>query len=227
VVAYALVPGEGRLIGDAEVAPPASATRPVAEVVAALLAGTADVGEVATLASYATGYVVVNAPVDALVERRLDGTPGLARVSAVAGGAVWRLVPPGSRVTAVPPAGPPVQVDAAPHTSVTTVDTVLPPGATGELRLAEAADPGWTAIADGQELTGHTSDGWAQAFGLPPGARHVTVRHVDHRAGWLVAEGVLTAVVVILALPGRRRPDDDDPDADLPLALPGMTEVAP
>jgi GT2 family glycosyltransferase len=220
VVAYALVPGEGRQLGDAEVAPPASRTAGVATVLERLLAGTAGTADVQVLASYGTGFVVLDAPVEPAIAARLDGTPGLARVSSVASGAVWQLVPPGARVQLVQPPDPPVPVPADPGSRTTSVDTAVPPrpapGRSATLRLAESAAAGWTATGDGRQLARHVADGWAQAFDLPPGVLAVTVRYTDRRTSWLVAEAIAVLAVVVLALPARRRrgltPDDDDSD---------------
>ena len=98
VVGYALVSGQGRRLGDAEVAPPVSTAQGLGPVVSTLLSGTGGLSQVRFVAGFGVGFVVVDAPVDPTLERRLDGTPGLERVSAVSTGAVWRLVPPGARV---------------------------------------------------------------------------------------------------------------------------------
>ena len=218
---FALVSGQGRRIGDADVAPPASVSAGVAASVSALLSGRGGLQQITDLAAAGVGYLVVDAPVDRALEGTLDGVPGLLRVSAVDSGAVWRLIPPGTRVQLRRAGAVPVAVPADPKSRTTTVDTVLPSsssGGAGELYLAEAADPGWRATADGVALTGHVADGWAQAFDLPSSARHVTVTFSSSRPAWLVVQALLLAALVVLALPTRRRKglvrlgDDDSGD---------------
>jgi hypothetical protein len=86
------------------------------------------------------------------------------------------------------------------------------------LRLADSADVGWTATLDGKPLTRTTVDGWAQGFELPASGGKLDVTFDDpigHTA-WLWGQGALAAVLVVLALPGRRRDIDDDlPEEEL------------
>ena len=239
---YGLVPGEGRRLGDAEVAPSATLTRRLDSTVQTLLAGTGDLTQTQDLQAYGVAFVVLVAPVDPVAERRLDGTPGLVRVSAVTSGSLWRVSPPGVRVQLVRPPADPVTIPSDPGTDVTSVDTTVPPptgpgvppgssaGLPGTLRLADAADPGWSATADGHALTGSRLDGWAQGFAVPASAQHLQVSYVDHRATWLRVQGLLAFVVVLLALPSWRRgePDDgDEPDAEALLTQAPHPEPAP
>jgi GT2 family glycosyltransferase len=221
---YGLVPGEGRRLGDAEVAPSVTLTRRLDGTVQALLAGAGDLTQTQVLQWYAVAYVVLVAPVDPVLARRLDRTPGLVRVSAATTGALWRVVPPGVRVQLQRPPADPVTIPSDPGTDVTTVDTVVPPpsgpgvppgstdGLAGTLRLADANDPGWTARADGHPLVGSTVDGWAQAFEVPATAQRVQVSYTDDRATWLRVQGAVAFVVVLLALPSWRRRESDDGD---------------
>ncbi|HLL37947.1 MAG TPA: family 2 glycosyl transferase, partial [Streptomyces sp.] len=91
--------------------------------------------------------------------------------------------------------------------------TTVPAGAEGRvLRLADSAAEGWTATLDGKPLTRTTVDGWAQGFELPASGGRLDVTYDDpvtHTA-WLWAQGALAVVLVVLALPGRRRDIDDD-----------------
>jgi GT2 family glycosyltransferase len=204
---YAVVPGQGRELGDGDVAPPADLTRGVSTSVSLLLSGRGGVEQITQLGTAGIGYLVVDAPVDAALERLLDGVPGLLRVSSIDRGAVWRLLPPGARVQLLRTGAAPVAVPADPTSRTTTVDADLPASGSGPavLLLTEAADPGWRATADGVRLKGHVVDGWAQGFDLPASARHVTIRYVSSRSGWLVAQGLVVLVLVVLALPTRRR----------------------
>jgi GT2 family glycosyltransferase len=219
VTTFALVPGEGRRIGDGEVAPPASATVGLTDPVSALVDGVADLAQVQVIATYAVGFVVVGAPVPPAVQRALDSTPGLSRVSAGDTGSVWRVDQPSARVTLLRPPAPTVAVAANPTDPTTTVDTTVPPpvppASSALLRVAEAADPGWTATADGRAAPGRAL-GWQQVFDVPVDATRITLTHDSSRKSWLVFQAVLLGVVVLLALPSRRRSDDDGDDADLP-----------
>jgi len=226
---YALVPAEGRQLGDAEVAPPASRTVAVAGAVSELLGGVGGLDQLAVLASAGVGYVVVVSPVDPGLERLLDGVPGLLRVSAVDRGAVWRLTRPGARVQVVRAGSLPVAVPADPTAPVTSVNTTLPVAtraqaagsAPAELVLAESADPSWHASADGVALVGHVAYGWAQAFDLPASAHTITVTNTASRSGWLVVQAAVLAAFVVAALPTRRRrglgreTDGEDGDGEL------------
>jgi hypothetical protein len=91
------------------------------------------------------------------------------------------------------------------------------------LRLADTAAEGWTATLDGKPLTRTTVDGWAQGFQLPASGGRLDVTYdtpFTHTA-WLWAQGLLGVVLVVLALPGRRRDVDDDlPDEPLVPAQP-------
>ena len=88
------------------------------------------------------------------------------------------------------------------------------PGPAGRvLRLADAADEGWKATLDGKPLDPTTVDGWAQGFELPAEGGRLDLTYDDpasRHTVWLWAQGVLAVVLVVLALPGRRRDIDDD-----------------
>lgn len=104
------------------------------------------------------------------------------------------------------------------------VHTTIPAGGSGRvLRLADTADEAWAATLDGRPLTPTTVDGWAQGFQLPVdgGRLDVTFDAPVSHTGWLWAQGSLAVVLVVLALPGRRRDVDDDlPDE--PVAVPAQ-----
>jgi len=123
-------------------------------------------------------------------------------------------------VLLVRPGSPALRVPAATVDGATTVDATMPAAsggpAPGTLRLADAADGRWRATGDGRPLTGRPSDGWAQAFDVPAGVSHVTVAYDSARSTWLWVEGAVLLVVVVLALPTRRRQLDDDELSDLP-----------
>ncbi|MET9641983.1 glycosyltransferase [Streptomyces syringium] len=228
-VTYTLVRGSGARLGDAEAATTAGRDKKLDDVVAHLVAGSG-ADQTGRLGEYAVGYVLVGGDAPKAMSRVLDATPGLTRLSQEGRTALWRVDRRTARVTIV--SGPsqnggtgPVPVAAGPVTAHTTV----PDGPEGRvLRLADKAAPGWRATLDGKALKSTTVDGWAQGFGLPTtgGRLALTYETPTARAAWLWAQGALAVVLVVLALPGRRREIDDDlpedggaPAAPAPAAL--------
>ncbi|GAA2284001.1 integral membrane regulatory protein [Streptomyces ruber] len=207
-VGYSLVRGSGARLGDAELATAAGDNARLDKVVANLVAGSgADQAD--ELGGFAVRYVLVRKGAPREVGRVLDATPGLSRLSQQDGTALWRVDREVARVTVVSGSGEPVPVAAGP----VEVHTTLPEGGGDRvLRLADSADEGWTATLDGEPLTRVTVDGWAQGFKLPAGGGRLDVTFDEplSHTGWLWAQGALAVVLVVLALPGRRRDVDDD-----------------
>ncbi|GGM05376.1 integral membrane regulatory protein [Streptomyces fumigatiscleroticus] len=207
-VGYVLVRGSGARLGDAELAAADGGNSKLDKVVANLVAGSgADQAD--QLGGFAVRYVLVHKGAPREVTRVLDATPGLSRLSQQDGSALWRVDQEVARATIVPKSGDPEPVAAGP----VEIHTTVPAGAEGRiLRLADTAAEGWTATLDGKPLTRTTVDGWAQGFELPASGGRLDVVYDDpigHTA-WLWAQGLLAAVLVVLALPGRRRDVDDD-----------------
>ncbi|MDG9703175.1 glycosyltransferase family 2 protein [Streptomyces sp. DH37] len=227
-VSYTLVRGSGARLGDGDVARAAGGDRRLAEVVGNLVAGSgADQAD--QLSGYAVRYVLVRDGAPREMSRVLDATPGLTRLSQEDGSALWRVDAQVARITVVPPqaeggaagggaAAEPVTVAAGPVEAHTDV----PAGPAGRvLRIADAADPGWRATLDGRPLKPVTVDGWAQGFELPAEGGRLDLVHeapATHTA-WVWAQGFLVLVVLVMALPGRRREIDDD--------LPEAAEAVP
>ncbi|MFE9685545.1 glycosyltransferase [Streptomyces sp. NPDC006285] len=207
-VGYTLVRGSGARLGDAELAAAGGENKPLDKVVANLVAGSgADQAD--QLGGFAVRYVLVRDGAPREVGRVLDATPGLSRLSQQDGSALWRVDRQVARAAIVPGSGDPQPIAAGP----VELHTRIPAGADGRvLRLADTADEGWTATLDGKPLTGTTVDGWAQGFELPAagGRLDVTFEAPVSHTGWLWAQGALAVVLVVLALPGRRRDVDDD-----------------
>jgi GT2 family glycosyltransferase len=212
-VGYALVRGSGVRIGDAELAAEAAPDHALDTVVANLVAGSgADQGS--RLAGYAVRYVLAQKGAPRSFGRVLDSTPGLSRVSQADGSELWRVDAPVSRMTIISKGAAPIGVASG----RVQAHTKVPAGPAGrQLRLADSAAPGWHASLDGKALTPVTLDGWAQGFELPSSGGKLDVGYdepVTH-IGWLGIQAFLLLVVVVLALPGRRREIDDDlPDAE-------------
>ncbi|WP_369247050.1 glycosyltransferase [Streptomyces sp. R41] len=207
-VGYTLVRGSGARLGDGELAAAGGANKKLDKVVANLVAGSgADQAD--ELGGFAVRYVLVRKGAPREVSRVLDATPGLTRLSQQDGSALWRVDQQVSRAAIVPKSGDSLSIAAGP----VEVHTTIPSGADGRvLRLADTANEGWTATLDGKPLTRTTVDGWAQGFELPADGGKLDVTFdapVSHTA-WLWAQGGLAVVLVVLALPGRRRDVDDD-----------------
>ncbi|MFC9283780.1 glycosyltransferase family 2 protein [Streptomyces collinus] len=218
-VRYTLVRGSGGRMGDAELAAADGENARLDKVVANLVAGSG-ADQSGQLGGFAVRYVLVHKGAPREVTRVLDATPGLSRLSQQDGSALWRVDRQVSRATIVPAggSGTPLSVAAGP----VEIHTTVPSGAGGRvLRLADAASDGWTATLDGRPLTRTTVDGWAQGFQLPSAGGTLDVVHDDpitHTA-WLWAQGALAVVLVVLALPGRRRDVDDDLPEEQPLPI--------
>ncbi|MER5474103.1 glycosyltransferase [Streptomyces sp. NPDC002685] len=207
-VGYILVRGSGARLGDAELASTGGENKKLDKVVANLVAGSgADQAE--ELGGFAVRYVLIRKGAPREVSRVLDATTGLSRLSQQDGSALWRVDRQVSRAAIVPASGEPESIAAGP----VEVHTTVPAGDDGRvLRLADTAAAGWTATLDGKPLTRTTVDGWAQGFELPAGGGRLDVTFdapLSHTA-WLWAQGALALVLVVLALPGRRRDIDDD-----------------
>ncbi|MFL9658576.1 glycosyltransferase [Streptomyces sp. PB17] len=227
-VGYMLVRGSGARLGDGELASGDGGNSTLDKVVANLVAGSgADQAD--QLGGFAVRYVLVHKGAPREVTRVLDATPGLSRLSQQDGSGLWRVDQEVARATVVSGdtsgagtsgGGEPEPVAAGP----VEIHTDIKAGAEGRvLRLADTAAEGWTATLDGKPLTRTTVDGWAQGFELPASGGRLDVTYdapFTHTA-WLWAQGLLGVVLVVLALPGRRRDVDDDlPDEPLVAAQP-------
>ncbi|MFP3992030.1 glycosyltransferase [Streptomyces sp. E11-3] len=207
-VSYTLVRGSGARLGDAELTAAGGANGRLDKAVAHLVAGSgADQAD--QLAPFAVRYVLVRDGAPRAMSRVLDSTPGLTRLSQQDGSALWRVDREVARATIVPKSGAPQPVPAGP----VEIHTKIEAGQDGRvLRIADSAADGWTATLDGRPLTATTLDGWAQGFELPSsgGRLDVAFKASGTHTGWLWAQGALAVVLVVLALPGRRRTVDDD-----------------
>lgn len=133
------------------------------------------------------------------------------RLSQLDGSALWRVDRQVARVMIIPSGaeGEPLPVGSLP----VEAHTKVPAGGPGRvLRIADAADPGWRATLDGRTLTPKTVDGWAQGFELPAegGTLDLTYDTPLTHTAWIWAQSALAVVLLVLALPGRRREIDDD-----------------
>ncbi|WP_137989013.1 glycosyltransferase family 2 protein [Streptomyces vilmorinianum] len=228
-VAYTLVRGSGGRLGDAELTAAADSDPRLDKVVAHLVAGSG-ADQTQELSGFAIRYVLVRDGAPRQMSRVLDATPGLSRLSQLDGSALWsvdreRAV---ARVTIVPAAKTadaavePVLVAAGP----VEAHTKIPSGPAGRvLRIADRADEGWTATLDGKELKKTTVDGWAQGFELPAegGRLDLTYDEPLTHTVWIWTQVGLAVVLLVLALPGRRREIDDDlPEEEIAIPAQAM-----
>ncbi|QKW06847.1 glycosyltransferase family 2 protein [Streptomyces sp. NA04227] len=207
-VAYTLLRGSGARMADAELTDAADRNTHLDKVVANLVAGSG-ANQADQLGGFAVRYVLVRDGAPREMSRVLDATPGLTRLSQQDGSALWRVDRQVARAVVVPKSGEPLPVAAGP----VDLHTELPKGGEGRvLRLADTADEGWQATLDGRPLTKVTLDDWAQGFELPAtgGTLDVTYEDSAGHTGWLFVQAFLALVLVVMALPGRRRDVDDD-----------------
>ena len=209
-VGYMLVRGSGARLGDAELAAADGENDKLDKVVANLVAGSG-ADQANQLGGFAVRYVLVHKGAPREITRVLDATPGLTRLSQQDGSGLWRVDQEVARATIVAKSGSGTAQPVA--AGPVDIHTTVPSGTDGRiLRLADTADEGWTATLDGRPLTRTTVDGWAQGFELPAsgGTLDVTFDDPFPHTLWLWIQGSLAVVLVVMALPGRRRDVDDD-----------------
>ncbi|WP_434590440.1 glycosyltransferase [Streptomyces sp. A5-4] len=214
-VSYTLVRGSGAALGDGELAEAAGGNPELNKIVSNLVAGSG-ADQAGQLGGYAVRYVLVRDGAPRAMSRVLDSTPGLSRLSQLDGSALWRVDRQVARATIVSgkEGGEPLSVAS----SRVEAHTKIPAGEAGRtLRIADAADEGWQATLDGRALTKKTVDGWAQGFELPTegGRLDLTYESSVAHTAWTWTQAGLALLLLVLALPGRRREVDDDlPDEE-------------
>jgi GT2 family glycosyltransferase len=203
-LSYTVLRNTDPVLGEPELTESSSATRALAGVVASLGAAAggdgADAGQ--ALSQFDVGYVLLPAPVNQTLAQELDGSAGLIRLTTAPAYDLWQVAGTVARARVIGPDGATVAVPSGP----VGVNTVVSPGTSGTLVLAEAAG-GWSATLDGRPLAKLTRpvDGWAQGFVLPAGGgRLVITRDELARDLSLAAEAAAILVVFALALPGTR-----------------------
>jgi hypothetical protein len=193
-VGYAVVRGSGPRLGDAEMAQAADDAALLDPVVADVVSGRGGDG-LDRLAGFAVRFVYATRPAERELVSTLDTLPGLTRVGAPEGAALWRLDQPVSQLRTVSAGG-----------ALAAAQSPVPAGDRGRrLVLAERADPGWTAQVNGRELGSIRADGWAQGFVLPEHGGPLALGHDrSDRNRWLLGQGAILLVVVLLAIPSAR-----------------------
>jgi hypothetical protein len=167
------------------------------------------------LADRAVQYILAEPPVDSDLEVALDSAPGLLRIADPGDASLWKLQDDTGRVRLLTsdghrevlasevkddPAAAAVRVDAA------ATDRVI--------ELAELATDKWTATAstdDGtSELSSASTSDWAPRFIVGPPEAEVTMSVQDSARFWLLwAQLAVVIVLVLVALPGRARHDEE------------------
>ncbi|HEX5331030.1 MAG TPA: glycosyltransferase [Cellulomonas sp.] len=217
-------------LGDASIVAADAGTAEVEDLVARLGSGSS--GDVSSnLSALAVADVLVppasgdaDAAARADLVGRLDSTAGLERITANSSGVIWRVQPaPVAGVAAAPVVSSWARLVTARTAGAAdsaggatgavaiasdgrSVNVRIPAGTPGRLIvLAERADAGWHATLDGHPLRS-VSGGWRQTFEVgADGGRLVVELRAPNRVPWLVAQGVVGLLTVLLAVPVRRR----------------------
>lgn len=209
--------------GDARPVGPDAADQELADAAARLTTG-ASGDAAADLANLGIGAVLVpdvehdvsgedsRATVVDAVIGRIDSTLGMERVTQTPSGVIWRVAAADLGTTAAwarlvdGDGGPDGALLASVPAADGVVDTEIEPGDGSRLLvLAERSGAGWQATLDGKQLRS-VETSWRQAFEVGPEGGRLTVAHVPAgRTPWLLLQGVVLLVTVLLALPVRRR----------------------
>lgn len=212
-VAYTLVNGAGGQIGDADVAPPPD-TWTVLSAAVGLLAAGAGPEAAQTLAAQAVAYVVADSKSSDLAAR-LDGNPGLRRLSTNDGRGLWEVLGLTTRAQVINERGPAPVPMLSSQESADSLGTLLSSpvpvdGPQTLLRIAQANDGQFRALVDGTEtavsgegelviLLGQRTEGVAQ----------VEVLHEQQaRDQALLVPAGLGILLLLMLIPtaGRARP---------------------
>ena len=213
-LAYTVLRSRGAQWGDVETAPTAAEMASMNEVVSDLASGRG-AAPVEDLADRAVQYILALAPVDDDLETALDSAPGLLRVAGPGDSSLWRVQEDTGRVRLDDGVGSPEalasEVEGDPADATVQVAAG---GADRILALAELADEGWraTAAAGGEDtqLPLAPDPSWSQRFAAGSDAAEVTMSVQDRwRQVALWLQLLLVVVLVVVALPGRARQDEE------------------
>ncbi len=232
-VSFTLLRGAGATLGDADVAPAAAVAGPLGTLVADLGSGRSGDDVAARLSAYGVGFVLVTRPALQTLTEALDSAPGMERLAATDGSALWGVSGTASRVRVQSASGRATAVpsgDVAAEAEIAAAPSVKGVVSARVLALAEAADPGWRASLAGVPLVAVAVDQpealeppvpaysgpsatWAQRFSLPAaGGALLLDFDGSARSRWLLAEAVIVLAIVVAALPSRRRDEDHEDD---------------
>ena len=211
-VSYDLWLGDGDRLGDEGVF--AAAESPELTALVAELISQGRPADLARLADFAVAYVVVPRPYDVAVVAELDAIPGLSRSSTNARRlAGWQVDIPTGLVRVVDSGDSTASAEATVLSYRDGADVVVASG--GRERLVVMATPAggtFDATLDGTPLddvdAGSIETG--KAFALGPEGGRLVVAAEGQRRWWLVGQACAWVLALVLAVPGARRPHDDD-----------------
>ena len=207
-VGYEVVRDDGTRLGEESVLPERSEVTEMDRTVANLLS-TPDTESVEALLDYGIGAVYASPPVDATVASALDGAAGLTRAGTTDPDArAWQAVAPSGAARVLPRTDGSVDVDRgevidAPPSLTGDIEIPAGPGQR-ELHLAAPASDNWSATGSDGPLESIATSSGTQAFAAPSEGE-VTVSFDSTHRRWLLLQLAAIVVVVVLALPGRRR----------------------
>ncbi|MEO8106307.1 MAG: glycosyltransferase [Actinomycetes bacterium] len=213
-LAYTVLRDQDAKWGDVENAPAADRLSSMDVVVSDLASGRG-FAPVDELVARGVQYVLAVPPVDADLEVALDSAPGLLRIANPGDASLWRVERDSGRVQLLSPNdGREVlasQVDGDPSAARVEV-----PAAASDrlLELAELADQRWVATATTEDQVRQLPVGAAseqgQRFVAGAGAAEVSMAVADlWRRALIWAQLALVVVLVVVALPGRSRRDEE------------------
>ncbi|HYN57210.1 MAG TPA: hypothetical protein VES03_08435 [Motilibacterales bacterium] len=212
-VTYAVSTGPQARLGDADALAGRAEDSAFASIVQALVSGAGGDAEV-SLGSRGIRFVVFNGPPEDPMVAELDAAVGLRRLASAAEQSLWQVAGEPVRAELVGAEGVP-DVVVPVLTRPTSVDVVLHPQTAlpRQLALAEAAAPGWRG-----ELAGEQLDLVADERGMLSAPIAGTgPLQVQHRGPWTylaVAQLLVMAALMIVALPKHRPVDPDTVDPD-------------
>lgn len=226
-VSYSLINGDGPVLGQADVSPPAEVWAAIDPYVAALAAGLGG-REVEALAGYGVRFVLLAAGTSSSLIPTIDGEPGLRRLATAQGEILWRVAGVTSRARVVDDAtalplgvADPIDISTDPYLNQPLPDAAQP----RTLVVGATPTTGWRAVraATGEALPAVTAREpyeWSAAFQAPEGPEQVVVTFDDgSRTTWLFIQATIFIGLVVLALPARQRHDDDDDDVETQVLL--------
>ncbi|HEX5018292.1 MAG TPA: glycosyltransferase family 2 protein [Actinomycetes bacterium] len=213
-LAYTVLRARDAQWGDVETAPSAEQMQSMDEVVSDLASGRGS-APVDELTERAVQYILAVPPVDDDLEVALDSAPGLLRIANPGDASLWRvqeetgrvrLETSGSHLEVLPsevkgdPSAAQVSVDAS------DTDRVL--------ELAELANERWRAVEtagdEAGELDTASTSEWAQGFLVGSDEATVAMSVQNRWRSWLLwAQLGLVVVLILVALPGRARRDQE------------------
>jgi hypothetical protein len=220
-LSYALVRRpSGPQLGDADVGP-TGGSRAAARLAAAVRDAAAGLPRAgAELQPFGVEFLVVPSGSVSRLAPQLAKTATLSVVPAP-GATVYQSSLPAGELSVLPAAAAKAAVSGSPLASVTatvlaakpgSADVEVPPGSPGRLVvLAEPANSHWQATVGSTPLVSRTAYGWAQAFELPAAGGRLRVTYHDSRRGTLLwVELAAVLLILLLAVPTRRRPVAED-----------------